>query len=50
MLRFLAHDGLLIRDPEQPWLDLESRDALDTLGLPRSSTGLRSGHMQDEWR
>jgi len=22
----------LIRDPEQPWLDLESRDALDALG------------------
>ncbi len=32
VLRCLEHDGLLIRDPEQPWLDLESRDALDTLG------------------
>ena len=32
VLRYLARDGLLIRDPEQPWLDLESRDALDTLG------------------
>ncbi len=32
VLRCLARDGLLIRDPEQPWLDLESRDALDTLG------------------
>ena len=26
------HDGLLIRDPEQPWLDVASRDALDALG------------------
>ena len=32
VLRCLKHDGLLMRDPEQPWLDLESRDALDTLG------------------
>ncbi len=32
VLRCLEHDGLLIRDPEQPWLDLESRDALDALG------------------
>jgi ribosomal protein S27E len=32
VLRCLEHDGLLIRDPEQPWLDLASRDALDTLG------------------
>ena len=32
VLRCLEHDGLLMRDPEQPWLDLESRDALDTLG------------------
>ena len=32
VLRCLAHDGLLIRDPEQPWLDLASRDALDALG------------------
>jgi len=28
----LERDGLLIRDPEQPWLDLEARDALDALG------------------
>ena len=32
VLRCLEHDGILMRDPEQPWLDLESRDALDTLG------------------
>ena len=32
VLRCLEHDGLLIRDPEQPWLDLEARDALDALG------------------
>ncbi len=32
VLRCLERDGLLIRDREQPWLDLESRDALDTLG------------------
>ena len=32
VLRCLVHDGLLIRAAEQPWLDLESRDALDSLG------------------
>ena len=32
VLRSLVHDGLLVRDPEQAWLDLESRDALDSLG------------------
>ncbi len=32
VLRCLERDGLLIRDPEQPWLDLELRDALDALG------------------
>ncbi len=37
VLRCLARDGLLIADQgrsdaEQPWLDLESRDALDALG------------------
>ncbi len=32
VLRCLERDGLLIRDPEQPWLDLASRDALDALG------------------
>ena len=32
VLRCLERDGLLIRDPEQPWLDLEARDALDALG------------------
>jgi hypothetical protein len=26
VLRCLERDGLLIRDSEQPWLDLESRD------------------------
>ena len=29
VLRCLERDGLLIRDPEQPWLDLAARDALD---------------------
>ena len=32
VLRCLERDGLLIRDPEQLWLDLASRDALDALG------------------
>jgi hypothetical protein len=32
VLRYLEGDGLLIRDPEQAWLDLEARDALDALG------------------
>ena len=32
LLRRLERDGLLIRDPEQPWLDLAARDALDALG------------------
>ena len=30
--RCLEHDGPLIRDPEQLWLDLESCDAPNTLG------------------
>lgn len=32
ILRGLERDGLLVRDPEQPWLDLESSNALDALG------------------
>jgi len=32
LLRCLVHDGLLVRAAEQPWLDLESRDALDAFG------------------
>ncbi len=32
VLLCLVHDGLLVRDAEQPWLDLESRDGPDTLG------------------
>ncbi len=32
VLRCLERDGLLVRDPEQPWLDLAARDALDALG------------------
>jgi len=32
VLRCLERDGLLIRETEQPWLDLEARDALDALG------------------
>ena len=32
MLRNRARDATLTSDPEQPWLGLESRDALDTLG------------------
>lgn len=31
VLRRLEHDGLMIRDSEQCWRDLESRDALDML-------------------
>jgi hypothetical protein len=38
MLRRLAHDGWLIEDPEQPYLDLEPRDALDELSPPPSAT------------
>jgi Putative transposase len=32
VLRCLERDGLLVCDPEQSWLDLEARDALDALG------------------
>ena len=32
LLNSLERDGLLIRDLEQPWLDLETRDALDSFG------------------
>jgi len=32
VLRCLERDGLLIRGREQPWLDLEARDAHDALG------------------
>ena len=35
----LERDGLLVRDPEQPWLDLETEDALVS-ARPRSSTAL----------
>ena len=36
VLRYVAHDGLLIADqglsnPERPWLDRKSHDALDSL-------------------
>lgn len=31
IVRRLTHDGLLIEDPEQPWLDLEPTDTLDHL-------------------
>lgn len=31
ILRRLTRDGLLVEDPEQPWLDLESPDTLDQL-------------------
>ena len=47
VLRRLERDGLLIRDPEQPWLDLEVRDALDALGAAsiqyRIAIGPQSG-------
>lgn len=32
VLRCLERGGLLVRNPQQPWLDLEARDALDALG------------------
>jgi ribosomal protein S27E len=32
VLRRLERDGLLVRDPERPWLDLAARAALDALG------------------
>ena len=32
LLKSLERDGLFIRDLEQPWLDLETRDALDSFG------------------
>ena len=28
----LERDGLLVREPQQPWLDLETEDALDSFG------------------
>ena len=31
LLRRLTHDGWLVPDPEQPWLDLEPTDAIDSL-------------------
>ena len=31
LLRRLTHDGWLVPDPEQPWLDLEPADAIDSL-------------------
>jgi hypothetical protein len=31
VVRRLSRDGLLIQDPEQPWLDLEPADAIDAL-------------------
>ena len=31
LLQRLSHDGWLILDPEQPWLDLERADTLDSL-------------------
>jgi hypothetical protein len=31
IVRRLTRDGLLIQDPEQPWLDLEPSDTLDQL-------------------
>jgi hypothetical protein len=31
IVRRLTRDGLLIEDPEQPWLDLEPSDSLDQL-------------------
>jgi hypothetical protein len=49
VLRCLEREGLLIRDPEQPWLDREARDALDALGaavsgIPSGIRWLRSVH------
>ena len=47
VLRCLEHDGLLIRAPEQPWLDRDSRDTLDALGAAsmqyRIAVGLHAG-------
>ena len=43
VLPWLVHDGVPIRDPEQPWLDLESRDALDTLGAASIQTQIAVG-------
>jgi hypothetical protein len=31
IVRTLTRDGLLVEDPEQPWLDLEPTDTLDHL-------------------
>jgi hypothetical protein len=31
IVRRLTRDGLLVEDPEQPWLDLEPADSLDQL-------------------
>ena len=31
VMRRLVKDGLLVEDPEQPWLDLQEPDTLDTL-------------------
>ncbi len=33
VLRCLERDGLLVRDPERPWLDLEALDALGAASI-----------------
>jgi hypothetical protein len=50
VLRCLEHDGLLIRNPDKPWLDLESRDALQALGAASIQYRIAVGRMQDAGR
>ncbi|MGB5200563.1 MAG: transposase [Sedimenticolaceae bacterium] len=47
IVRRLTRDGLLIEDPEQPWLDLEPSDTLDHLNaalVPRPRINLTRYH------
>jgi len=47
IVRRLTRDGLLVEDPEQPWLDLEPSDTLDQLNAAsiryRIAVGQRAG-------
>ncbi|MFM7119329.1 MAG: transposase zinc-binding domain-containing protein, partial [Gammaproteobacteria bacterium] len=44
IVRRLTRDGLLIEDPEQPWLDLEPADTLDQLNAASIRYRIAVGH------
>jgi hypothetical protein len=43
-VRRLTRDGLLVEDPEQSWLDLESPDTLDRLNAASIRYRVAVGH------